>query len=80
MDLQFIIQYKKGATNFAADALSRMPEQSELLSISVSSPAWMEKLQQGYEDDVDSKQLLIELSIQSPNDKGFALENVIIKA
>ena len=79
MDLQFKIHYKKGTTNIAADALSRNPQHHELLSISMSTPAWLEKLQQGYEEDDETKQLLTELSVTSQNTKGFTLEDGILK-
>jgi hypothetical protein len=79
MDLKYKIQYKKGISNAAADALSRRPEQQSLLAISVSTPSWLEKLQQGYEDDEEAKKLLVELSLQSANDQGFILHNGIIR-
>ena len=79
MDLQYKIQYKKGITNTAADALSRMPEQDVILSISMSTPAWLETLQQGYEDDTEAKQLLTKLALSSQNDKGYTLVDGIIK-
>lgn len=50
-----------------------------MLAISVSTPSWLERLQQGYEDDADTKQLLAELSLQEENTKGFTLQNGIIR-
>ncbi|CAN6326944.1 unnamed protein product [Urochloa humidicola] len=81
MDLKFKIQYKKGVTNQAADALSRYPqsESESVMAISVSSPTWMDKLQSGYEDDPEAQRLLTELSILSPNDKGYALSDGLIR-
>lgn len=55
MDLNFKIQYKKGITNAAADALSRCHTSSTVLAISTATPTWMEKLQEGYYDDDSSK-------------------------
>lgn len=42
--LQFVIQYKVGLTNRAADALSRREhgENTELAAISICKPAWLE--------------------------------------
>ena len=63
MDLRYKIQYKKGITNAATDALSRVMEESIILAISLSTLAWLNRLQQGYEDDDEAKQLLAELSM-----------------
>lgn len=79
MDLQYKIQFKKGVTNTAADALSRMPDQEIIHSISTSTLAWLERLQQGYEEDGQDRQLLTELALSSQNDKGYILVNGIIK-
>ena len=81
IDLQFKIQYKQGSTNAAADALSRCPASnvSELHAISACTPSWMGHLQEGYADDPEAQQLLVELSISPTNDKGFSLHNDIIK-
>jgi hypothetical protein len=79
MDLQYQIHYKKGITNAAADALSRTPDCLNVFSISVSTPTWLERLQQGYEDDEEAKTLLTQLVVSSPNEKGFALLNGVIR-
>lgn len=55
MDLQYKIQYKKGANNTDVDAISRVYGSEELFSISLSNPTWLERLQQGYEEDEISK-------------------------
>lgn len=79
MDLQYKIQYKKGVTNNAANALSRVLEEPAVMSISTSSPIWLDRLQQGYQDDEEARQLLADLSIQNENTRGFTLHNGIIK-
>jgi len=81
MDLKFTIQYKKGASNNAADALSRVPhnEVTTIVSTSTVTPTWLEKLQEGYADDPKTKQLLTELSITPDNGKGYSLLNGIIR-
>lgn len=49
MGLQYKICYKKGSTNNAADALSRVAhESSELLAISAAQPVWLDNLQDSY--------------------------------
>lgn len=81
MDLNFRIQYKKGITNAAADALSRcsLSTSEQICSLSMSSPSWLDRLQEGYVDDAETKQLLTELSIVSPHDRGYSLTNGIIR-
>ena len=79
MDLKYKIQYKKGITNTTAEALSRMHEQDMIFSISMSTLAWLERLQQGYEEDTEAKQLLTELGLSSQNDKGYTLVDGVIK-
>ncbi|WVZ96404.1 hypothetical protein U9M48_042044, partial [Paspalum notatum var. saurae] len=75
MDLRYKIVYKKGCTNVAADALSRCPRSASVVAVSECTPAWLERVVAGYEDDTVSKQLLTELSISSPNSRGFSLLN-----
>jgi hypothetical protein len=83
MDLNFKIQYKKGSTNFVADALSRYPgiDSEAVGAISMSIPSWLERLQEGYDQDAETKQLLLELSLSThnTNDKGFELKDGIIR-
>lgn len=50
-----------------------------LLAISVSNLVWLDRLQQGYVDDEETKQLLSELSLTKSNDKGFTLTDGIIR-
>ena len=79
MDLKFKIQYKKGASNTAADALSRHPDHLSVAAVSVSVPSWLHKLQEGYEDDPQAQQLLTELSVHPKNDKCFILQDGILR-
>jgi hypothetical protein len=78
MGLRYSIQYKKGSTNQAADALSRQLDHDSLLAISSATPAWLDNLQNGYKDDPHCQQLLTELSINPQNDKGYTLTNGIL--
>lgn len=81
MDLNFKIQYKQGATNSAADALSRNPDPmaDPVAALSSPTPTWLERLKEGYETDPQCLQLLTELCLASPNDKGYSLVDGIIK-
>ena len=78
MGLEYTIQYKRGITNAAADALSRRDQQQSVLAISSAIPSWMETLVAGYEEDTSSKQLLTELSVTGRNDKGYSLDNGVL--
>ena len=79
MDLNFKIQYKKGLSNATYDALSRCPEHSSLHAVYISTSSCMGNLQDSYSDDLEDKSLLTELSVCSPNDKGFSLHNGLIR-
>jgi hypothetical protein len=71
MDSQYQIQYKKGISNVAADSLSRTPDALNVFSISHRTPTWLEKLQQGYEDDEEAKLLLTQLAVSRRMTKDF---------
>jgi len=81
MDLNFKIQYKKGSTNAAADALSRCVVHTDkhLMSLSSCTPSWLEKLQEGYQDDPVTKQLLTELSLNASSNYDYSLSQGIIR-
>jgi hypothetical protein len=59
--------------NAAADALSRCEHQNELQAISECLPTWIQKLQEGYEDDAQAKQLLVELAIAPDSYQDYTL-------
>lgn len=79
MGLQFKLVYKKGSSNTVADGLSRQCHDCHTISASSAKPAWLDNLQNGYEDDPHARALLTELSITSPNEKGFSLQDGIIR-
>jgi hypothetical protein len=78
MGLHYMIQYKKGITNAAADALSRRPPETELMAISTVVPSWLDNLVAGYSDDAATKQLWTELSVTGSNSAGFSLDKGVI--
>ena len=43
MGFDFCVEYKKGNTNVAANALSRMGETGELIAISIIDPIWIQE-------------------------------------
>lgn len=79
MGLQYKICYKQG-TNKVADALSRVPltPTSEVLSLSVAQPVWLQDLQDSYKQSESAQKLLIELSLNQVQGK-FSLFQGIIK-
>jgi hypothetical protein len=79
INLQYNIQYKKGTPNAAADALSRYEWGPEFNAISECLPSWMQKLQEGYGDDPTAQQLLTKLAVSPNNQKGFSLQDDIIR-
>ncbi len=79
MGLQYKIKYKKGSDNGAADALSRRSNLDELLAVSISVPRWLEIIQEGYQQDADTKKLLAALSLHPEGQGGYKLVNGIIQ-
>lgn len=79
MDLQYTIQYKKGVHNAAVDALSRCDHTSEINAVSECLPTWVQRLQDGYADDDQAKQLLVELAIAPDSHQDFSLHNGVLK-
>ena len=79
--LHFVIKYKKGISNAAADALSRKHDVDHIAAISQASPVWMEHLHQGYGDDAHAKHLLAELSSTEShtNAEGFSLTDGLLR-
>jgi hypothetical protein len=79
MDLQYTIQYKKGTTNAAADALSRVEHDQEVQAISECIPTWVQKLKEGYEEDDQAKQLIAELAIAPDSHPDYTLHNGVLR-
>jgi hypothetical protein len=77
--LQFQFKYKKGTDNGAADSLSRVGHLLEVQSVSSCRPDWVMEVQNSYNNDADMQQLLQQLTIASPDTKGFTLDNGLIK-
>lgn len=81
LGLQFVIKYKKGISNAAADALSRQHDGQVVAAISKVTPMWMENLQNGYVDDAHAQQLILELSVVSThsNDEGYSYVDGLLR-
>ena len=79
MDLQYIIQYKRGDTNAAVDPLSKFEHHQEVQAISECIPTWVQKLVEGYEDDEQAKRLMTELAISADSHPGYKLQNGVLR-
>jgi hypothetical protein len=79
MDLKFRIEYKQGAANVAADALSRCVPDQYIAAVSVSKPAWIINLVEGYKDDPKAVKLLEQLALTQSNDQGYSLHDGVIR-
>jgi hypothetical protein len=63
MGLQYIVVYKKGALNGAADALSRMPPHaSAVFAITQVQPVWLEHIIASYQNDSFAQEKLQQLA------------------
>lgn len=79
MGLQYKICYKKGVTNKAADALSRLShsDPSSVMAMSQAQPLWIQDLQRSYEDSSFATQLLSKLDIQPDHDHFTLVQGII---
>jgi hypothetical protein len=76
--LQFHIKYKKGSENGAADSLSRVGYLMSIQSSSGCTPDWLQEVLNSYTTDAHVTALMQELTVQSPNEKGYALHQGLI--
>ena len=79
MAFQYTITYKRGATNKAADALSRRPQHNALMAVSEVKPKWLETVLEGYQQDPVAKKLLTELAISPNLDQEYSLNDGVIR-
>lgn len=52
---------------------------AEVCAMSECVPTWVQRLKDGYEANPEDKQLLAELTLVKENDKGFAIEDGVIR-
>jgi hypothetical protein len=74
--LQFQFKYKKGIDNCATDSLSRV---GHLMEISTCRPEWLQEVLNSYTTDKDMTELLQQLTVHSPDEKGYSLDHGIIR-
>lgn len=78
LGLQYRIEYRKGALNQAADALSRRPEAS-VCAISVCVPSWLEEVKQGYLQDPQCVKILKLPQEQRVADGPYTVSDCVIR-
>lgn len=79
MGLDFIITYKKGVENNAADALSRRPPSVQSFHISSLQPTWLEEILSSYTHDDKAIELLQQLSVQPDSKPKYQLLQGVIR-
>jgi hypothetical protein len=78
--LQFKVVYKPGATNLAADALSRHPQPpAQLNAVFYASPTWLAEVAAGYASDPMSRSLVQELSVNPTAHLPYSLVNGVLR-
>jgi hypothetical protein len=77
--LNFSFQYKKGAENKVADALSRVGHAFSLYAVSAGVPLWMQEVLNSYAVDPKAQLLLQELAVVGKNADGYELQQGVIK-
>lgn len=79
MGLQFKVVYRKGKENCAIDALSRLGHLFSLQAVSEAKPLWLQEVLNSYATNVEAQALLTRLSVQSPDEQGYSLQQGLIK-
>ena len=77
LGLQYKIEYHRGATNVAADALSRLPE-SSMCALSVCVPTWLDEVKKGYQNDPACSNKLATAAAGAPLDGPFTMVDGLI--
>jgi hypothetical protein len=80
MGLQYSVQYKKGALNGAADALSRKPVDTSLVMLATTlKPVWLDRVAASYSSDVQIQQLIQRLAGDSSADPPYSLTGGLLR-
>lgn len=77
--MQFKFQYKRGADNGAADALSRVGHLLTVNEMSICQPLWVQEVANSYATDVAAQKMLTRLAVTSPDEEGYTLHQGLIR-
>lgn len=79
MGLQFRIEYRQGAENHAADALSRIGHLMAIQACTAVQPAWLQEVVNSYVTDPAAQERLAQLALVSLDEHGYELTQGIIR-
>jgi hypothetical protein len=74
----YIIEYKKGRENKAADALSRALDMHTTMAITTALPKWITDVTNSYATDTYYKELIAKLTVDSTATPNYTLKNGIL--
>jgi hypothetical protein len=78
--LQYMVVYRKGSENRVADALSRHPSPpAQPMALSGTIPVWLDKVQEGYNTNPKSQQLITALAADPHAIANYTLINGILR-
>jgi hypothetical protein len=78
LGLQYWIQYRPGAENRVADALSRCST-SELHAVSMIVPQWLSDVQSSYLQDAEAQSMITKLAVHQSAVPNFALSEGLLR-
>lgn len=79
MGLNYVIQYRKGKKNLAANALSRCLEEGSAVAISTIVPDWCQEIAASYLSSDKTRELLQQLAVNPSSKPGYTLSNGMIR-
>lgn len=82
MGLDYEILYKKGVENRVADALSRLPEGTEMgktFAINTTQLVWLEEVNESYLNDQEAQKIITGIACKEPAYAHFTFSKGIIR-